>query len=163
VQVHEKWRAGYELTHKLTSTEHAVFMAILFHTNAKLQCFPAYPTLAKYTRQDIKTVRRAVAGLEEKGLLAVSKGKNRSNRYVILDGVLGVPKAVPQVVPKTVPDPSIEQDNAKDKPKTKTKPKLIFGRPACTACAKHPSSTAEPGKCWNCIREDKRVEQVLSR
>lgn len=66
-----------------SKTNFAVYMVLLKHRNAiRNRCFPSIETIANKTSMSIKTVKRALDELEEKGFIRIDSGmRGISNNY----------------------------------------------------------------------------------
>lgn len=83
----------------LSPPERFCLLSLADRANDQGQCFPSYEDIAERTGLGLRTVKRSIPKLIERGLLAVTKGggKGNSNRYQIsLAALMSGSKKVPE-------------------------------------------------------------------
>jgi hypothetical protein len=79
-----------DAAHLLTDDAHqqALLMTLVSHAGMKLTCNPSYARLSEETRLSQRSLQRASAGLEAKGIVSVSRKHNHSNTWTIDVGII---------------------------------------------------------------------------
>lgn len=73
--------AALSLAKKLEANEQVVLLWICHYTNQDGRCWPSLRRLCQDTRLSLSTVRRAIAGLVERGVLVVTHRKGESGGH----------------------------------------------------------------------------------
>lgn len=91
-----------------------VLLALAAHDNLDRNVFPGRPAIAKECSLCIKTVDRSIRWLEDRGMIRVTRRKNQTSKYIILQ--------VPQGNGVALPAPQVATCDATTKPPAVTPP-----------------------------------------
>lgn len=117
----------FELTEKVSSSERLVLLALAYRANESGECWPSLDDLARITSMNVKTVRKCINDLVEKGLVLKTVLKGKSSVFTLnLEettptkiGTPPLPNLVP--LPKTVPLPNLDLNPSQNWEDTPTK------------------------------------------
>lgn len=117
----------FELTEKVSSSERLVLLALAYRANESGECWPSLDDLACITSMNVKTVRKCINDLVEKGLVLKTVLKGKSSVFTLnLEettptkiGTTPLPNLVP--LPKTVPLPNLDLNPSQNWEDTPTK------------------------------------------
>lgn len=117
----------FELTEKVSSSERLVLLALAYRANESGECWPSLGDLACITSMNVKTVRKCINDLVEKGLVLKTVLKGKSSVFTLNLGEttptkIGSPH-LPNLVPlpKTVPLPNLDSSPSQNWEDTPTK------------------------------------------